>query len=116
MFPDTYYFPSYEIVIDVLRDYRFYDIDFAHPNYLATDIVFNYFKDLCIIESCYSKMEDFYQLSLAINHRPRQPKTDEHKRFLESHLQKIETLQIENPKLDFSGELAYFNQELKIWT
>ena len=38
-FDNIYYFPAYELVIDVLRDYRFYDIDMVHPNYAATDFV-----------------------------------------------------------------------------
>lgn len=109
---NSYYFPSYEIVIDVLRDYRFFDIDFAHPNYLATDIVFDYFRTLCIEESCYEKMETFYQLYLAMNHKPRMPKTKEHRRFLEIHLSKAIAMQNENPRLDFSNEINYFRKGL----
>lgn len=44
-FDRLYYFPSYEIVIDVLRDHRFYDIDMVHPNYLATDFVLKKFLE-----------------------------------------------------------------------
>lgn len=115
-YPEVYYFPSYEIVIDVLRDYRFYDIDFAHPNYLATDIVFDYFKELCINERCNEKMQEFYQLYLAKNHRPRQPKTQEHKRFLETHLAKAKALQKDNASIDLAEEILYFSDQLEVWT
>src|SRR6185503_6006210 len=47
-FDRLYYFPAYELVIDVLRDYRFYDIDLAHPNYMATSFVLEKFTESCI--------------------------------------------------------------------
>src|SRR5678815_5063498 len=49
-FDKIHYFPAYEIVIDVLRDYRFYDIDFVHPNYMATDFVLQKFISACMDE------------------------------------------------------------------
>lgn len=112
--PEVYYFPSYEIIIDVLRDYRFFDIDLAHPNYLATDIVFDYFKSNCIDESCHTDLERFYQLSIALKHRSRNPETIAHKKFLEAHLQKAKDFQSDFPELDFSEEINYFSRELKI--
>ena len=44
-FDRLFYFPAYELVIDVLRDYRFYDIDLAHPNYAATQFVMEKFSE-----------------------------------------------------------------------
>ena len=44
-FNRTYYFPAYELVIDVLRDYRFYDKDLVHPNYMATNYVVENFME-----------------------------------------------------------------------
>ena len=109
--PEVYYFPSYEIVIDVLRDYRFYDIDFAHPNYLATEIVFDYFKELCINPNCFQDMDIFYSLHLALNHRTKHSKTDENLKFIESNLLKTKSLAHSFPHLDFKLELDYFQQE-----
>jgi hypothetical protein len=110
--PDVYYFPSYEIVIDVLRDYRFFDVDFAHPNSLATDIVYDYFKKLCISESCWDDIEDFYQLYISTKHRSRNPETVAHKKFLETHLEKAKTYQTKFPYLNFSEEINCFTEEL----
>lgn len=112
--PEIYYFPSYEIVIDVLRDYRFFDIDFAHPNYLATDIVFDFFKDNCIDPSCFSDLDGFHQLYIATKHRSRNPETKAHKKFLEAHLEKAKTFQEKFPDLDFTNEIDYFSSELEI--
>lgn len=112
--PEIYYFPSYEIVIDVLRDYRFYDIDFAHPNYLATQIVFDYFKEMCIDPHCYDAMDKFYSLHLAMNHRTKHPGTSAHIKFLESNLSKAKEYANTFPHLNFEQESMYFENEIKI--
>jgi hypothetical protein len=111
-FPAVYYFPSYEIVIDVLRDYRFFDIDCAHPNYLATDIVFDYFKESCIDENSYESMERFYELHLAMKHRSKNPETTAHKKFLANYLEKAREFQKQFPNIDFSKEISHFKEAL----
>lgn len=110
---EVYYFPSYEIVIDVLRDYRFYDIDYAHPNYLATQVVYDYFRDLCIEASIYSDLDKFYQLNIATQHRAKHKGTHEHKLFLSSHVAKTKELIRLYPQLNFDQELNYFESELR---
>lgn len=113
---NIYYFPSYEIVIDVLRDYRFFDIDFTHPNYLATDIVFEYFRDMCISESIHKDLDAFFQLYLASNHRPMHQKTIAHKNFLLANLAKAKEYQKLFDYLNFDEEIAYFEHPLEIWS
>ena len=110
---DVYYFPSYEIVIDVLRDYRFYDIDYAHPNFLATNIVFDYFKDLCIDPKAYADMDKFYHLYLAMNHRAKHSETTDHFNFLQSNRAKVDEYINAYPYLDFNSELMHFSSELE---
>jgi hypothetical protein len=110
---DVYYFPSYEIVIDVLRDYRFYDIDYAHPNFLATNIVFDYFKDLCIDPKAYKDMDKFYNLYLAMNHRAKHSETTDHFNFLQSNRAKVDEYIKVYPYLDFNSELMHFSAELE---
>lgn len=107
-YTDIYYFPAYEIVIDVLRDYRYFDIDFAHPNYLATDLVFEYFKEACINMADFDSMNDFYHLSVAMKHRSRNPETNAHYLFLKSHYLKAIEFQEKFPLHDFSREINYF--------
>src|SRR5678815_1703789 len=55
--PRVYYFPAYELVIDVLRDYRFYDVDLVHPNYMATEFVLEKFNESCVDENARALME-----------------------------------------------------------
>jgi hypothetical protein len=109
--PAAYYFPAYELVIDVLRDYRFYDIDLVHPNYSATRFVFEKFSETCINEPSRALMEEVQKIAIARKHRPFQPDTNAHRTFLETHFNKTRILQDAYPHLDFSGELAYFSQK-----
>lgn len=106
----THYFPSYEIVIDILRDYRFFDIDFAHPNYLATEIVFQYFVDLCIEQNDKEIIEEMYKLRKAFNHRSIHPDTNAHKEFLKTYCEKSIYYSKVYPNVDFKEEIAYFSK------
>src|SRR4029077_18812294 len=81
-FDNTYYFPAYELVIDVLRDYRFYDADLAHPNYMGTAFVLEKFSETCIDEFSQQLMQDIKNIIIARKHRPFQPHTKAHQDFL----------------------------------
>ena len=89
-FERVWYFPAYELVIDVLRDYRFYDIDLVHPNYPATQFVLEKFTQYCIDESSQSLLEEVKQLVVARRHRPRHPSTAAHGRFMREHFAKAD--------------------------
>lgn len=108
-FPGVFYFPAYELVIDVLRDYRFYDIDLAHPNYQATEFVLQKFTEYCIDESAQELMKEIRQIAIARKHKALQPHTNAHKQFLETNLKKAKILQSQFPFLDFSDEISYFS-------
>lgn len=106
----AYYFPAYELVIDVLRDYRFYDVDLVHPNYAATEFVFEKFEQSFIDEDARSLMEEIKKISNGYKHKPFQPETQSHQSFLRSSLEKVKVLQEKLPQLDFSKELTYFSK------
>lgn len=110
-FDCAYYFPAYELVIDVLRDYRFYDIDLVHPNYAATNFVLEKFTDVCIDESSKILMEEIRKIVIAQKHKAFQPQTKAHQQFLFSHLEKTKALQEKYPFLDFQEELKYFSTQ-----
>ena len=107
-FPGLYYFPAYEIVIDVLRDYRFYDIDMVHPNYPATEFVMEKFKENFIDEESRQLMEEVKKIVIARKHKAFQPETNAHKTFLKAHLDKTKELQSKFPFLNLSDEVNYF--------
>lgn len=103
-----YYFPAYELVIDVLRDYRFYDIDLVHPNYMATEFVLEKFAESFIDEQSMNLMEDLRKIVIASKHKPFQPKTKAHKDFLLVHAEKSKAMMEKYPFLNLQQELAYF--------
>lgn len=108
--PKVSYFPAYEIVIDVLRDYRFYDIDMVHPNYLATQVVTDYFLQNYFDENVKTLLPLIKQLNNAINHRPRNPFSNQHKEFLKTHLELCKHIQQQLPHLNFENEIAFFRK------
>lgn len=109
-FESAYYFPAYELVIDVLRDYRFYDIDMVHPNYPATEFVLEKFAASCITDESQQLMKEVRKIMIARKHRAFQPGTKAHQQFLLSHFEKTKALQENHAYLNLKEELAYFSQ------
>jgi hypothetical protein len=107
-FSGLYYFPAYELVIDVLRDYRFYDIDMVHPNYPATEFVMEKFNESFIDEQSQQLMEEIKKIVIARKHKAFQPETNAHKTFLKTHLEKAKELQSKFSFLNLSDEINYF--------
>lgn len=108
-FNRTYYFPAYELVIDVLRDYRFYDKDLVHPNYMATKFVLENFMEYYVEPGTRHIAEEIRKLRIAIKHRALHPETKAHSRFLEEQYAKTLELSAKYPFLDFTQELLHFS-------
>ena len=108
---NTYYFPAYEIVIDDLRDYRFYAEDLVHPNYAATEYVWNKLVDACMNDETKNIIKQIAEINLAFQHKPFNPQTQQHKNFLKTYSAKTQALQALYPFLDFKKELNYFVQQ-----
>ena len=107
-FDRLYYFPAYELVIDVLRDYRFYDVDMVHPNYPATEFVFEKFVEYYFSDTSKDLMKEIRQIAIARRHRSSQPNTNAHQQFLKSHFEKAKKLSALYPFLNLSEEMEYF--------
>ena len=110
-FDKLYYFPAYELVLDDLRDYRFFAEDMVHPNYLATQYVWEKFTAAGIDPSCYSIIKEIQKINTAYKHRPFNAASDAHKQFLQSQLEKIRQLMQTYPYLDFREEIQHFEKE-----
>lgn len=108
-YEQAWYFPAYELVIDILRDHRYYDIDFVHPNYLATDYVWGRLTESCMSHDTKALMAKIKEIDIAKRHKPRFPKTEAHRKFRQSYVQKIKALATEHPYLALEEELAYFS-------
>ncbi|SHJ34527.1 GSCFA family protein [Maribacter aquivivus] len=76
------YFPSYELMMDELRDYRFYAKDMIHPNELAIDYIWEKFVEVWISQSAYITMEKVQKIQTGLLHRPFNEKSEQHQKFL----------------------------------
>ena len=113
-FDRVYYFPAYELVIDDLRDYRFYAEDLVHPNYLATEYVWKKFVDACIDEKSRGLIDQIHSINLAYQHKPFNPSSEQHIKFLNSYFEKTTLLKRQHRYLDFEKELNYFSTGIRI--
>jgi hypothetical protein len=104
-----FYFPAYELVIDDLRDYRFYAEDMVHPNYAATNYVWDKFVTTCIDEPSQQLMKEINVINAAKNHKPFNPTSAQHKRFLQTNLEKLNKLRRDHPYINFSDEVNFFS-------
>lgn len=109
---NSYYFPAYELVIDDLRDYRFYAEDLLHPNILAINYVWNKLSDTYFSSATKSLLKEIEEISNAADHRPRNAKSDAHKKFTQNYLQKINVLQSKY-NLNFEPEKNKLHASLK---
>lgn len=95
------YFPSYEIMMDELRDYRFYAEDMLHPNQTAIDYIWIQFFENYISESVFGLMNEICSIQKGLKHRPFNPNTESHQKFLHQLELKIKTIQNQHPFIKF---------------
>jgi hypothetical protein len=105
---NLFYFPSYELVIDDLRDYRFYKTDLVHPNEQAVNYVFE--KLMLSFFDSESKLisEKLKEIIIAGEHKVNNEKSEAHKKFKKSYFEKIALLQQEFPFLNLTEEMKKF--------
>ena len=106
---DIFYFPSYEIMMDDLRDYRFYDRDMVHPNALGIEYLWNKFKETFIDTETKEFMKEWHKILTAIRHRPFHTDTDEYRLFLQNTLEKLRSFK---EKVNVDDEIKKFEERL----
>ena len=89
---EVLYFPSYEIMIDDLRDYRFYSNDMLHPNETAINYIWEQFKHVWVDENTTSTMKDVDTIQKGLAHKPFNKNSKQHQQFLNDLEEKIEKL------------------------
>jgi GSCFA family len=107
-FNNLFYFPAYELVIDDLRDYRFFAEDMVHPNYAATNYVWQKFVHHCVDEQSQQLMKEINEINAAINHKPFNPTSEAHKKFKEKNRNLILAMQLKYSYLSLTEELNCF--------
>ncbi len=106
--PFVHYFPAYEILLDDLRDYRFYEADMAHPNPVAVDYVWQYFEEAFFDEKTRTLCRRIERIAAAAAHRPFHPQSVEYQNFIKKTMEEMERLEREFPGLDFGEEQKVF--------
>ncbi|MEA3318273.1 MAG: GSCFA domain-containing protein, partial [Bacteroidota bacterium] len=111
-FENIEYFPSYEIMMDDLRDYRFYTEDMLHPNKVAIDYIWDKFSDRYFDNTTLLLIKEISKIVKAVNHRPYNEESDSHQKFIAKQLSEIDKLKLKNSFLDFTNELEYLGKKL----
>jgi len=104
------YFPAYEIVMDDLRDYRFYAADMLHPSEQAVDYIWEKFCEAAMSADTRKVVSEAEQLAAAMAHRPANPAADSHRLFLKNMYSRCAALAAARPELDLQAELTYFGE------
>ena len=107
-FENAYYFPSYEILIDDLRDYRYYGEDLAHPSKMAVDYVWERFCEAMLSHEAQEMLPQIAQIVSAAEHRPFNPDSDSHKAFCRKMIAKTQAME----EIDFTLEKSVFERYL----
>lgn len=93
------YFPSYEIIADELRDYRFYEPDMLHPSRQAVDYIFTRFAETYFSDKTAAFLNEWKPLKDALAHRPFAPESPEYAAFLKKTNQAVEALRKKYPEM-----------------
>ena len=104
------YFPSYEIMLDDLRDYRFYADDLVHPTTMAVDYIAERFFGAALSADAKQKMEEITKIVNAANHRPQNPHSEQHRTFCRKQIEAIKQIK----DVDLEKEREHFERMLQI--
>jgi hypothetical protein len=108
---NLHYFPAYELVMDDLRDYRFFAEDMLHPNYQATQYVWEALCGSMMYSTTTKKIKEVEEIIAAANHRPRNPRSVAHKKFIQKYLLLMNHFQAQG--LNFEIELKKMEAQLQ---
>lgn len=106
------YFPAYELLMDDLRDYRFYDEDMLHPSATAVEYIWEKFSETYFSKQTIGLISQIGAIHKAIEHRPFNAESSLYKTFIQNTLRDCETLSKENPFLDFSKDITILQRKL----
>ena len=107
-FTKLYYFPSYEIIMDELRDYRFYKEDMIHPAPVAIDYLWTRFVEACVSEESKEFISHYQPILNAKKHTIKEYNSESVNSFGKKQLEYINTLEEKYPGISFSDDKEYF--------
>ncbi|MGR7812269.1 GSCFA domain-containing protein [Lacinutrix undariae] len=98
---NSHYFPSYEIMLDELRDYRFYKADMLHPNEVAVSYIWEKFTSVWLAKETLKTLETVENIQKGLLHRPFNSNSEAHQKFLKNLKEKQKKLQLQFPSIIF---------------
>ena len=93
------YFPAYEIMMDELRDYRFYDADMLHPSEQAVDYIWERLIEWCFSDEAITFMDEWRPIRQALTHRPFNSESEEYLRFMQQTQERLAAFKKKYPSL-----------------
>ncbi len=99
-----HYFPSYELMMDELRDYRFYEPDLLHPNATAIEIIWERFKLVWVASETAALQKEIDTIQKGLLHRPFHPESASHVAFQKKLRLKIKEITAQLPYIEFGNE------------
>ena len=109
-YPDVEYFPAYEIMMDELRDYRFYAEDMLHPNTIATDYIWQKFQEVYFDMQLQQFVHKWGKVRKALAHRPFNRGSDQHRMFIQKTIELVNEFK---NQIDIKPELKLLKAQLK---
>ena len=98
---NSFYFPSYEVMMDELRDYRFYKEDMIHPNQIAINYIWEKFYENWLSDKALELKKEVIKIQRGLEHKPFNPNSEGHQQFLSSLQEKIKTLKKKYSHISF---------------
>ncbi|MCX2738937.1 GSCFA domain-containing protein [Pontibacter anaerobius] len=109
--PQVLYFPAYEIMMDDLRDYRYYKEDMLHPTPLAEAYIWQKFVEAYYTADFRQFIGKWEKIQRAVSHRPFHPHTEAHQKFLRNTLQQLQAME-QQYNIDVSSETEALQNQL----
>jgi GSCFA family len=108
-YPNCSYFPAYEIMLDDLRDYRFYKPDLIHPTDQAVSYILKHFTETFFEENLKTFLKEWQTIQSAMGHRPFNPSTEKHQFFIKETILRLKKL---NRYVSVENEIAFMTAQL----
>ncbi|UII24633.1 GSCFA domain-containing protein [Fulvivirga maritima] len=105
----VHYFPSYEIMMDDLRDYRFYKADMIHPSEVAEDYIWDKFSNAYFNTDTQQFLKQWSKLQRAVHHRPFNPESEDHQKFIHETINKLNQL---SPQINVTDEIEILKKQI----
>ncbi len=110
------YFPSFEIMMDDLRDYRFYENDMLHPSSTAVKYIWEKFGDVFFTSKTREIMTKAFKIDKARMHRVKNKNSDSYKKFVMRTIKQIEELTKVEASINLISDMDYFREELNSYS